>query len=181
MAEPSFIHPEQLWRDLGLRADQTVVHLGCGAGFYIIPAAHIVGRHGKVVGVDVLANMLEEVEGRAGRAGVADIVHTVRANLEEERGSTLPENSADWVLVANILHQSDPPKILTEARRLLRPAGKVVVIEWDVAATPLGPPNPKRIAEHEVRSVAEQVGLHVERSFKPSPYHYGVVLSELTS
>lgn len=181
MAEPTFIHPKQLWHDLGLRADQTVVHLGCGAGFYIIPAAHIVGRHGKVVGIDVLATMLEEVEGRARRAGLADVVHTVRANLEESRGSTLADTSADWVLVANILHQSDPPKILAEAKRLLRPAGKVVVIEWAVAATPLGPPSTKRVAEHVVRDVAEQVGLHIERSFKPSPYHYGLVLSELAS
>lgn len=180
MAEASFIHPEQLWREVGLRADQTVVHLGCGAGFYLIPAAHMVGRHGKVIGVDVQANLLEEVEGRARRDGLSDTVHTIRANLEEPRGSTLPDTSADWVLVANILHQSDPPKILTEARRLLRPAGRILVIEWSVAASPFGPPTAQRLTEQHVRTVAEQVGLHVERTLTPSPYHYGLLLTEPT-
>lgn len=176
MNKQSFIRPEEFWHDLGLRAGQTLVHLGCGAGFYLVPAAKIVGSAGKVIGIDIQAHLLAEAEGRAQREGVGDIVHTIRANLENERGSTLPPASADWVLVANILHQALPAAIFGEAARIVQPDGTVVVVEWDVGASPLGPPNERRIAKPDALTMTEKSGLRLEREFKPSPYHYGLIL-----
>lgn len=174
----SFIRPEELWHTLGLRADQTVVHLGCGAGFYMIPAAVIVGKRGHVIGVDLLPDMLAEAANRARRAGVEPIIRTVRGNLENERGSTLEDATADWVLVANILHQSDPAKILAEAARLIKPTGSIIIIEWDTAATPMGPPADKRLSKSEVKGLAGQAGLTVAKEWQPSPYHYGLLVTK---
>lgn len=173
----SFIRPEELWRDVGLRADQVVVHLGCGAGFYMIPAAIIVGKRGQVIGVDLLSDMLAEAANRARRAGVEPIIRTVRGNLENERGSTLENASADWVLVANVLYQSDPAKIIGEAARIVKPSGSIIIIEWDTAATPMGPPSSKRIAKSEVTSLVEQAGMTVAKEWHPSPYHYGLIVT----
>lgn len=177
MSEQSFIRPEEFWRTLGLRAGQTVVHLGSGPGFYLIPAAKMVGAKGKIIGVDIQAPLLAEAESRAARAGVSDIVHTVRANLENDRSSTLPPDSADWVLVANVLHQSAPAQVLTEAARIVKEDGKVVVVEWNVAASPLGPPNHVRVPQSDAVEAAAQVGLKLAREFTPSPYHYGLILT----
>ena len=176
MNEQSFIRPDELWHNLGLRAGATVVHLGCGPGFYLVPAAQIVGATGKVIGIDIQAHLLAEAEGRAERSGVGEIVHTVRANLETDKGSTLPPGSADWVLVANILHQASPPAILGEAARVVRSTGVVVVVEWDVGASPFGPPNEARIAKPEALAAAQNHGLTLTAEFKPSPYHYGLLL-----
>lgn len=177
MQGTSFIRPDAFWHDLGLRAGQSVVHLGCGPGFYLIPAAKIVGMSGKAIGVDILPNMLEEVEGRAMREGLGSIVHTIRSNLENASGSTLPAASADWVLVANILHQSAPDKILQEAARIVKPTGNVVIVEWDTAATPFGPPVDVRMAKPDVMHLLEPLGLQLQEEFQPSPYHYGLLLT----
>ena len=174
-AEDSFIHPEKLWRELGLAAGQSVVHLGCGAGFYLVPAAKLVGVGGKAIGIDLLPDLLTETEDRAQREGVAPIVKTIRANLELANGSTLPDRSIDWVLAANILHQSDPQKILQEAARIVTQEGTVLAVEWDTVATPLGPPTEQRIAKQEVEKIATGIGLTNDRSFAPSPYHYGLI------
>jgi ubiquinone/menaquinone biosynthesis C-methylase UbiE len=176
MAEHSFIRPDELWSDLGARSGQTVAHLGCGPGFYLIPAAKIVGETGKCIGIDIQAHLLGEVENRATRQGVSQIVQTVRADLENDQGSTLSPATVDWVLVANILHQSNPAKILREAARVVKPEGRVVVIEWTVGASPFGPPNAVRIAKPDALAAAEQAGLNLLREFKPSPYHYGLIL-----
>jgi len=173
----SFIHPERLWRDVGLAAGQTVVHLGCGAGFYLVPAAKLIGASGKAIGIDLLPDLLAETENRAAREGVDAIVHTIRANIELPNGSTLPDQSSDWVLVANILHQSDPQIILTEAARIVGPTGSVLAIEWDTIATPLGPPTDQRISQQTVREIADNIGLFAEETFAPSPYHYGFVFT----
>ena len=174
----SFIRPDEFWRGVGLRADQTVVHLGAGAGFYLIPAARIVGKRGHAIGIDILPDMLAEIENKARREGLEDIVKTIRADLEQPQGSRLPENSADWVLVANILYQSDPVKILHEAARVVAHNGRVVVVEWDTVASPLGPPTNQRIARDEALAGIEQAGLAVEKELRPSPYHYGFVLAK---
>lgn len=174
----SFIRPDAFWRTLGLRAQQKVAHLGCGAGFYLIPAAHIVGAKGKAYGIDILPDMLAEVENKAKRENLENIISTKRANLEQVGSSGLAESDLDWVLTANILHQSDPVKIFQEAARIVSETGRVVVVEWDTGATPFGPPSEARRPKDEVIAMAGKVGLLVEKEFKPSPYHYGLVLKK---
>ena len=172
-----FIRPEKFWRQLGLRANQTIVHLGCGAGFYLIPAAKIVGKAGQVIGVDILPDMLQAAEGRARREGVDSIVRTVRSNLEGKRGSGLDQKIADWTLVANILYQADPAKILGEAARVTKPGGTVIVVEWDIIASPLGPPVATRLAKQQALDIAAKLKLKLQAEFNPSPYHYGLLLA----
>lgn len=172
----SFIRPDVFWRTVGLQTGETVVHLGCGAGFYLLPAAKLVGKTGKVIGIDVRADMLEEAESRARREEVDDTVHTIRADLEKPKGSTLPADNADWVLVANILHQADPTAILTEAKRIVKPTGAIVVVEWDTIASPMGPPPDQRISQETVQQTIAAVGLTIADTWQPSKYHYGLTL-----
>lgn len=171
----SFIRPEILLQSMGLRAQQVFVHLGCGAGFYLIPAAIIVGPKGKSIGVDILPDMLAEAENKALHYKVDHIVQTLRANLENTPGTTLAAKSADWVLVANILHQSDPAKVLTEAGRIVAASGHVAIIEWNTSATPFGPPVHNRKTAEEMKATANSCGLAVQKEFSPSPYHYGII------
>jgi ubiquinone/menaquinone biosynthesis C-methylase UbiE len=177
-ARQSFIRPDELWRSLDLRAQQSVVHLGCGAGFYLIPAAKIVGKDGVAVGIDIRQDMLDEVMNRAAREDVQDIIKTIRVDLEEKSlvRKTLENAIADWVLVANILHQTKPQPILKEAARLIKEKGRVIVVEWDTVATPLGPPPQKRVAKQDILALLPPLQLTVEKEFKPSPYHYGLLL-----
>lgn len=178
MAEAnSFIRPGALWRSLGLRAEQTLVHLGCGAGFYLIPGAEIVGPKGKAIGVDIRPDMLAEVSNRARRHNVDAIVHTLRANVEEAPGSSLQAESADWVLVANILHQSDPTKVLAEAKRIVVANGHIAIVEWNTSATPFGPPVHNRKGPDELKGIALSLGLTLEKEFVPSPYHFGLLFA----
>jgi ubiquinone/menaquinone biosynthesis C-methylase UbiE len=176
MAEAnSFIRPEAMWRLLGLRATQVVVHIGCGAGFYLIPAAEIVGPKGKAIGIDIRPDILAEVENRARRHSVDSIVSTIHANVENTPGSSLHENSADWVLVANILHQSDPKLVLAEAKRIIFHTGRIAVVEWNTSATPFGPPVDQRISAEELKALAGSLGLTLVKEFAPSPYHFGLL------
>ncbi len=171
----SFIRPDVLLETMGLRAQQTFVHLGCGAGFYLIPAAVIVGSKGKSIGVDIRPDMLAEVENKARQQGVEHIVQTLRSNIENTPGTSLPVKSADWVLVANILHQSDPAKVFTEALRIIAANGHVAVIEWNTSATPFGPPVHNRKSTEEMKEIAGTCGLTFTKEFSPSPYHYGLI------
>lgn len=175
-ATATFLRPQELWQELGLRANQTVIHLGCGAGYYLVPAARRVGPRGQVIGIDIREVMVSEAQSQVKRAGVGDTVKVIRANLENPRGSTLDDGVADWTLVANILYQASPSKIMAEAARVTKPGGAVVVIEWDTVASPFGPPLANRIPKQQVLELATALKLKRDREFQPSPYHYGLLL-----
>lgn len=174
----AFLRPEEVLQKIGLRAAQTFVHLGCGAGFWLIPAAKIIGAGGKAIGVDIRGDMLSECEKRAQLQRLSQIVQTVRGDLEHERGSTLPDAGADYVLIANIIHQADSGKLLTEGKRIVKTDGKIVIVEWDTKASPLGPPPEKRISEAGMKKIVTLAGLTVQEAFQASPYHYGLILSK---
>jgi len=52
-----------------VRAGQTVLDLGSGAGIDLIVAAEAVGPTGKVIGVDVSSEMIERARANVARAG----------------------------------------------------------------------------------------------------------------
>ena len=55
-------------------------------------------------------------------------------------GAGLPGESVDYAMLFNILHAEDPQVLLCEARRILRPAGRVAVMHWNHDPnTPRGP------------------------------------------
>lgn len=171
-----FLRPDNFWYEVGLRANQTVVHLGCGAGFFLIPAAKIVGPHGKVIGVDIRTDMLQEVEGRASREGFSKIITTIRTDLEDRPADGIKPNSSDWTLAINILSQADPKKILQEAKRITKKGGKIIIVEWSVAQATIGPPMEKRTPKDQMLTIAAELNLKLNKEFTPSPYHYGLFI-----
>jgi ubiquinone/menaquinone biosynthesis C-methylase UbiE len=122
--------------------------------------------------------MLQEALNRAEQSGVAHITKTIRADLEHAQGSSLEDNMSDWTLVANILYQADPAKILTEAKRITKKNGIIIVTEWDTASTPVGPPPESRVPLNQVKDIAARLKLIILKQFNPSPYHFGLLLKK---
>lgn len=56
--------PEEVLLELGLKKGQNMADIGCGIGYFTIPAGEIVGREAKVYGVDILEEMLRELDQR---------------------------------------------------------------------------------------------------------------------
>jgi len=171
-----FLRPDKFWLTVGLRANQTVVHLGCGAGFFLNPAAKIVGSRGQVIGVDIREDILQEAENRAERAGLSEIVTTIRTDLEKGSSPTIKANISDWTLVVNILDQADPKKVLQEAKRITKAGGTIVIVEWSTTQATIGPPVEQRITKETVLQIISALKLSLDREFEPSPYHYGLLI-----
>jgi SAM-dependent methyltransferase len=149
--------PEQTLRTAGLTTGQTVVDLGCGPGYFTLPAAGIVGPRGTVYGVDVQPEMVEVCRQRATEAGV----HNVKVHLSAGSQVPLPDGIAGIVLVSLVLHEvEDPVALLREARRLLAPGGEVAVIELP---KDVGPPGAPRLSAEEVASATGAAGLSVRQ------------------
>ncbi|CAB3790637.1 putative methyltransferase YcgJ [Paraburkholderia ultramafica] len=103
--------------------DATVLDMGCGAGH----ASFAVAPHAKeVIAYDIAPQMLATVDGAAKERGLANI------RPQQGAAETLPfaDHSFDWVISRMSAHHwHDAPRALAEARRVLKPGGKVLFID----------------------------------------------------
>ena len=150
--------PEPTLRAAGVAPGQTVVDLGCGPGYFTLPAADLVGPGGTVYGVDTQPEMVEACRRRAAEAGAQG----VRVLRSDALHVPLPDAIADLVLIAWVLHEvPDRVAFLREARRLLKPGGGAALIEFRKRDGLWGPPMAIRLSEAEVAAAVEAAGLRV--------------------
>lgn len=116
-----------------LRAGQTVLDLGSGAGLDSILAARRVGPTGKVIGVDFAGEMVEKAKRNAEAVGATN------AEFRQGEADALPLNdgSVDVVISNGVFNLClDKPRVLAEAFRVLRPGGRIqmadILLEDDV-------------------------------------------------
>jgi len=152
-----------------------VVEFGCGYGTFTLPAAH--RSWGKVFAFDIEPEMISATVDRAEREGVTNIVAAERDFVID--GTGLPLESAEYVMVFNILHAEEPLILLAEAWRVLAPGGLLGIMHWNYdGATPRGPGMDIRPRPEQCRDWAIAAGFELlPTGIVPlPPYHYGLVL-----
>lgn len=124
---------------------QRVVDYGCGPGMLSLELARRVGSSGRVYGVDINALFLERAEKHAREAGLAGQTEFRRT---EDGRIPLEDASVDRVVCKNVLeYVDDPDATLREFRRVLRPGGRVHILDSDWGMLVVEPLGPERLAE----------------------------------
>ena len=153
----------------------TAADFGSGAGGWTIPLAKKL-EEGRVFAIDIQEEPLSALESRAKIQGISNIKKIV-ANVEE-RILGLAGFSCDLVLITDLLFQVDDKKgVFEEAKRVLKPAGRILVVEWAPEAS-LGPAGDNRVSQKEVKEIAQKLGFLLEKEFKAGDYHYGLVFKK---
>ncbi len=117
---------------LALRAGEHVLDAGCGTGLLALDIANVVGPAGKVIGVDISEPMLAFAERRC--AGLAQA--TLKLGRIEQLDE--PDGLFDAAACAQVLlYSADVPKALSELHRVVKPGGRVVIVETDWRGTVL--------------------------------------------
>src|SRR6185436_7508963 len=133
-----FLNPSEVVAQTGIMQGEIVADLGCGNGFYVLPAAQMVGPTGTVYAVDVQTSKLAATISIANQFGYKN-VRVVQANLGKPLLDIEP-NSCDMVIVSNILHEiEDAHELIKNVYRILKSPGRVLAVEWKRTATPFGP------------------------------------------
>lgn len=170
------INPFKLLERVGIREDQRVADLGCGAlGHFVFPAAQLVGAKGAVFAVDIQRSALEQIEKRS-KDGQYFNVHPVWSDIDVFRATRVDAASLDLTLLINNLYLSQNREgLIREMARLSKPGSRIVVVEWKPTASPIGPPPTQRLSKEEARKILKSPFIEFHDEFEAGPYHYGLI------
>jgi demethylmenaquinone methyltransferase/2-methoxy-6-polyprenyl-1,4-benzoquinol methylase len=133
---------DRRWRELAAEATElgngaNALDVCCGTGDLAIALARVVGRGGQVTGLDFSGEMLERARRKKRRDGSAEITWV----QGDATAMPFPDNSFSAVTIGfGLRNLPDPEAGLRELARVVRPGGKVVVLE--ITQPPSGPLKP---------------------------------------
>lgn len=167
-----FLNPDRILDRLELSKETALVDLGCGTGFFTIPAARKVK---KVFALDVQQEMLNILRDRIEKQKI----NNIEALLSEESSIPLPDNSVDVLLMANVFHElEDRNSILKEGQRILSDEGRLVIIDWKKMEMEFGPPIEERLDEKDVISICNNNGFDFYGHSYAGPYNYMLIFEK---
>jgi ubiquinone/menaquinone biosynthesis C-methylase UbiE len=167
------MRPYQLLKDTaGVTSGMTCIDLGCGTGTFSFPMLLCVGSEGIVYAIDDSAEMLERIRAKNPPPNLI-VVHgdVSRTGLDNE--------IADFCLLSSILHEVEQPaNLLAEAFRLLKPDGKLLLIEWKADLDSPGPPQIRRLSRENVEQLFKQADFQNFQYIDWSQNHYVTLVSK---
>lgn len=152
--------PAKTLRALGLARGMCFLDVGCGPGYFAVPACGVVGKYGRVLACDVSPVMLREVRAGARARGYANLT----ARRCEGCLIPFPDAVADFALLAFVAHGvADLRALFGELRRALRRTGTLVAVEWHKRQMDMGPPHDARLAPAELTAELREAGFQEPR------------------
>lgn len=120
-----FFGPMQILQGSDIQAGQTVLEIGCGTGFFTLPAARLLGDQGSLVAMDVLPMSVEAVTKKVQAAGLQNVQVVQGYALNTQ----LALESVDAILIFGVIPAPMLPmdQLLSEMHRILKPAGTMSV------------------------------------------------------
>jgi ubiquinone/menaquinone biosynthesis C-methylase UbiE len=166
--------PDEVMKALALRPGEVVADIGSGSGYFALRFARAVGDSGRVYAVDVSPDMIRHLNRRLRDAGVRNVVPV----LCEPDDPLLPDASVDRFVIVNTWHHiEDRPAYLALLKRMLKPGGQVVHIDFQKKHLPVGPPVAMKIAREELVQQMEAAGFKLSAEHTVLPYQYFLVFT----
>jgi ubiquinone/menaquinone biosynthesis C-methylase UbiE len=121
-----FFHNPEKMLDSYVSKGMTVLDVGCGMGFFSIGLARLIGDTGCVIAADVQPKMLEVMQKRSEKAGVAGRIRPRKCE-PENLGVDTP---VDFILAFWMVHEvPDPKSFFHQIRSCLKSNGRILIAE----------------------------------------------------
>jgi ubiquinone/menaquinone biosynthesis C-methylase UbiE len=173
-ARDAYQKPDEVMKALALRPGEVVADVGSGPGYFTLRFARAVGETGRVYAVDVSPDMIRTLNHRLRDAGIRNVVPV----LSEPDDPLLPDASVDrFVIVDTWHHVEGRPAYLALLKRMLKPGGEVVHIDFQKRDLPIGPPLEMKISREDLVRQMEAAGFKLSAEHTFLPYQYFLVFT----
>jgi len=163
-----FSDPVHILRQTGIIPGMDIADIGAGSGQYSLEAGKLLGLHGRVYAIDIQDDLLRRLKNEAAKNGLYNI-EAIQADIEKK----LPDISVHLAFMCNVLpHIQNPDAIISEVRRILYPQGRVLVVDWDPAITPM----PSKIHKQHIPDMFNDFA--IDREIFAGAHHYGFIFKK---
>jgi ubiquinone/menaquinone biosynthesis C-methylase UbiE len=161
-------NPEAILSGIGVKPGVTLADIGCGGGFFALPAARMVGEKGKIYGLDVNEAAISSLKEQAAKEGLKNL-HLTVGRAED---IIVCEKCADIVFFGMVLHDfQEPSRVLENAKIITKPTGRLVDLDWKKEPS-FGPPRHIRFDEATASRLIQGAGFKIESIKDSGQYHY---------
>jgi len=169
--------PEKILSFLGVAPGMVFIDIGCGDGYFALPAARRVGPQGKVYAVDIDASAIQRLREQAAREELDHLFSEVR----EAEETVVCKGCADYVFFGIDLHDFvDPARVLLNAKKMLSPQGHVIDLDWKDEPMEFGPPQQKRFSIDKASHLIESAGFTIASVTDSGLYHYLIIAKKIS-
>ena len=166
--------PHEVLTALNLKPGEVIADIGAGTGYFTFRLAHFLGDKGKVYAVDVSPDMVRHVNRRI-RENKASNVVTILADPDDP---LLPDRSVNRFFICDVWHHiENQTKYLSLMKKMLKPGGEIVIIDFHKKELPFGPPLQMKIAREDVIKQLEANGFRLSKEHTFLPYQYFLVFA----
>ncbi len=164
--------PHEVLMALNLKQGEVIADIGAGSGYFAFRFAEHVGQSGRIYAVDINPDMIVHMNRRIRELNLKNVV-TI---LAEPNDPLLPESSMDRLFFCESWHHiENHVRYLALIRKILKPGGEVVMIDFEKKDLPVGPPLEMRIARADLVREMESNGFRLVKEHKFLPYQYFLV------
>ncbi len=154
-ARLEMIPPEYIWKKLDPARHTNMVEIGAGTGLFS-KAFQTLSGEGKTFAIDVSEIMVEWMQQNV----VPENPDIIPLKTD---GTSLPfqDETVDLVFTITVHHElENPTGLLTEANRIMRPGGKIFIVDWNMNDPDHGPSTDIRCSPEQVSRQLESAGFH---------------------
>src|SRR4030095_15634269 len=164
--------PQEVLTALDIKPGEIIADIGAGSGYFTFRLARHVSERGTVYAVDVNPDMMLDIN-RAIRDIKVTNVFSILAGPDDP---LLPVTSVDRFFFSDSWHHiENQTKYLSLMKKMLKPNGEVVMIDFDKKETPVGPPLEMRIAREDLIKQMTSNGFRLAKEHTFLPYQYFLI------
>lgn len=164
--------PHEVLTALNIKPGEVIADIGAGSGYFTFRLAHFVGDKGKVYAVDVSPDMVRHLNRRIRESKTSNVV-TVLADPDDP---LLPDRSANRFFICDVWHHvENQAKYLSLMKKMLKPGGEIVMIDFHKKELPFGPPIQMKIAREDLIKQMESNGFKLTKEHTFLTYQYFLV------
>jgi arsenite methyltransferase len=164
--------PEEVIAAMALKNGETIADIGAGSGYFAFRFARHVGNNGRIYAVDINSDMVLFMNRHIRDLKLKNVVTILSAPDDP----LLPDASIDRFFICNTWHHvENRGNYMQLMKKMLKPGGQVVIVDYKKKQLPVGPPPEMKIGRREVVEQFESGGFKLIKEHSFLPYQYFLV------
>ena len=166
--------PHEVLTALNIKPGEVIADIGAGSGYFTFRLSHHVGDKGKIYAVDVSPDMVRHINRRIRETKTTNVV-TVLADPDDP---LLPDQSVNRFFICDVWHHvENQTQYLSSMKKMLKPGGEIVMIDFHKKELPFGPPMQMKIAREDLIKQMEANAFKLSKEHPFLPHQYFLVFA----